>query len=175
MARPDGWPQPVLAACSRAAVPDATVCPLPAQRRSVKIAREFTKSTLQWWSLQEFLDDMALVVSELVTNALQYGLPQPNTVDGDTTGAHRCAMDGSGQGMPIRLYLERKSDSLVCSVSDPSDRAPELKEPDYVAETGRGLHLIDCISGSWGWSPVSPRGKAVWATFPMGLPALMPW
>jgi hypothetical protein len=38
-----------------------------------------------------------------------------------------------------------------------------VKEPDYFAETGRGLHIIDSLSESWGWTPPDRAGKSVWA------------
>ena len=30
-------------------------------------------------------------------------------------------------------------------------------------EAGRGLQMVDALSDVWGWSPVTGRGKAVWA------------
>jgi hypothetical protein len=38
--------------------------------------------------------------------------------------------------------------------------------PDYIAQTGRGLHLVDSFSLAWGWVPLHPAGKVVWALFP---------
>jgi hypothetical protein len=35
--------------------------------------------------------------------------------------------------------------------------------PDRTAESGRGLQMVDALSDVWGWSPVTGRGKAVWA------------
>jgi hypothetical protein len=34
-----------------------------------------------------------------------------------------------------------------------------------VAETGRGLHLVESFSESWGWHPLGAAGKVVWALF----------
>jgi hypothetical protein len=48
-------------------------------------------------------------------------------------------------------------------VLDPSDRAPVLRAPDRNEEAGRGLQMVDALSDVWGWSPVTGRGKAVWA------------
>ena len=35
--------------------------------------------------------------------------------------------------------------------------------PDRTEEAGRGLQMVDALSDVWGWSPVTGRGKAVWA------------
>jgi Histidine kinase-like ATPase domain len=119
---------------------------LPPEVESPGIARNVTKATLVRWSLGEFYDDAAVVVSELVTNAIRYGL-RP------------------GAGYPLRLVLVRYERQLVCMVTDPTDAAPAMREPDWVAETGRGLHIIEAISRAWGWTPLLQGGKAVWASF----------
>jgi hypothetical protein len=36
---------------------------------------------------------------------------------------------------------------------------------DYVAESGRGLHLVESFSETWGWHPIGSAGKVVWALF----------
>jgi hypothetical protein len=51
----------------------------------------------------------------------------------------------------------------MCAVLDPSDSAPVLRTPDRNEEAGRGLQMVDALSDVWGWSPVTGRGKAVWA------------
>jgi len=48
-------------------------------------------------------------------------------------------------------------------VLDPCDLAPVLRMPDRNEEAGRGLQMVDALSDVWGWSPVTGRGKAVWA------------
>jgi anti-sigma regulatory factor (Ser/Thr protein kinase) len=110
------------------------------------MARNVTKTTLSQWKLSEFYEDAAVVVSELVTNALRYG--------------RSCSAPES-----LRLVLVRYQRQLICMVTDPADEAPQMQEPDYIAESGRGLHIIDAISRTWGWTPLLGGGKAVWATF----------
>ncbi len=119
---------------------------LPGEVESPGIARHVTKATLSEWSLNELYEDAAVVVSELVTNAIRYGL--------------RCHSQEV-----MRLVLVRYERRLVCMVTDPADNAPRVLEPDYVAETGRGLHIIEAISRAWGWTPLLGGGKAVWAMF----------
>lgn len=120
---------------------------LPAALESVREARRFTRATLQLWGLGGLHDSMELVASELVTNALRYGVPP------------------GASGAPVRLSLVRWSSCVVCAVRDPSNRVPITKDPDYIAETGRGLHLVDSFSENWGWHPLSGTGKVVWALF----------
>ncbi|GAB3116351.1 ATP-binding protein [Streptomyces calidiresistens] len=49
---------------------------LPSRPESVRGARDFTRTTLAGWRLSERFDTVALVVSELVTNALRHGCPE---------------------------------------------------------------------------------------------------
>jgi hypothetical protein len=54
---------------------------------------------------------------------------------------------------------------LVCGVIDQGSALPLRREPDYIAETGRGLHIVDSFSTRWGWTRLTPIGKIVWAAF----------
>ncbi|MEU4829346.1 ATP-binding protein [Streptosporangium sp. NPDC023615] len=130
----------------------ATACPLPRQADSVKTARDVTRSTLHDWGLAELSDDAALVVSELVTNAVRYALcPASQT-----------------EAMPITLVLLRLSPHVLLAVTDPSDEVPRPKEPDFVSENGRGLYIVETYSQGWGWDHLNRGGKAVWAFFSAG-------
>jgi anti-sigma regulatory factor (Ser/Thr protein kinase) len=143
----DDWLRPLSVACGPdAGRPLVASQDLPSEVASPGIARHVTKDTLARWSLGHFYDDAAVVVSELVTNAIRYGLC-PEARD------------------PLRLVLVRYEYQLVCMVTDPADTAPRMQEPDWVAETGRGLHIIEAMSRAWGWTPLLGGGKAVWASF----------
>jgi anti-sigma regulatory factor (Ser/Thr protein kinase) len=138
-------------------VSSSVSCSLAARYESVKGAREFTKSALRRWELNEQFDDVALVVSELVTNALRHALPRGSNGAPDP---------------PVRLHLMHWTSRLVCAVRDPSDECPVPRDtspgdPDFAAECGRGLHLVEAVSDSWGWHPLAGtlRGKVVWALF----------
>lgn len=141
-----------------AAVSSSASCALPARFEAVRGARQFTKATLGQWDLSERFDDVALVVSELVTNALRHALP------GDTAR--------EPQDPAVRLHLMRWTSRLVCAVRDPSHDGPATRESeeDFSAESGRGLFLVDSFSDSWGWHPLagSLHGKVVWALFRLG-------
>ncbi|MFK0046763.1 ATP-binding protein [Streptomyces sp. NPDC090741] len=153
------------------AVSGSASCALPARFEAVRGARSFTRSTLSQWGLDERFDDVALVVSELVTNALRHALPEDAGAGGGSGSG-----SGSGSGDPeptVRLHLMRWSTRLVCAVRDPSeDRpggsfAPERTQENCDLESGRGLFLVDAYSDSWGWHPLAGRltGKVVWALF----------
>jgi hypothetical protein len=117
-----------------------------------KNARRFTRATLSRWGLDMLADDAEVIVGEFVANALRH----TSAFGGDGPAAAR----GDAR---IGLRLFRRSGEVMCAVLDPSDSAPVLKAPGNEAECGRGLQLVDAFSDVWGWSPVTGRGKAVWA------------
>jgi anti-sigma regulatory factor (Ser/Thr protein kinase) len=115
---------------------------------SVRLAREFARATLQRWGVADRSEDIAIVISELLTNALRHALPQP------------------GHIRPIRLGLLQPGPCLLCAVTDPSSAAPiPQAPPEFLPETGRGLHIICALSDRWGYTTLSDTGKVVWATF----------
>ncbi|MEY9813463.1 ATP-binding protein [Streptomyces sp. 2BBP-J2] len=147
-----------------AAASDAASCALHARYEAVREARRFTRGTLDQWHLGDRFDDVCLVVSELVTNALRHALP---------ANAPRLAAPEP----PVRLHLMRWTGRLVCAVRDPSDEGPVARDAedlsgDCSAESGRGLFLVDSFSDSWGWHPLAGAfgGKVVWALFRLPQP-----
>lgn len=127
--------------------PAPASCALRAGAGSASLARRFTVQTLHQWGLPQVVDDVQLVVSELVTNALRHALP-----DGAT-------------GSPVQLSLVNKSVHVACAVHDPSERAPQMCPEDDFAESGRGLLLVQELSLTWGWTILRGTGKVVWAIF----------
>jgi anti-sigma regulatory factor (Ser/Thr protein kinase) len=117
---------------------------------AARAAREFTSTALKTWGLEHLIDDTGVVVSELVTNAVRHG----------TRG-----LVHARPALGIRVILCQTERSVLCAVTDPSDQGPRLREPDYEAEGGRGLQVVQGISEMWGWAPLETRGKAVWAAF----------
>ncbi len=137
------------------AVSNAASCALPARLEAVRDARQFTRTTLGQWDVGECFDDVCLVVSELVTNALRHALPAP--------AARACE-----QGPAVRLHLLCWTSRLMCAVRDPSRDSPIAGDSeDFSAESGRGLFLVDSFTDSWGWHPLAGTlsGKVVWALF----------
>ena len=164
---------------------DWTCFPRLAQRtpgmdpKSVGIARDFCLSTMRRWGVQDRGDDVAVVVSELLTNALRHGVPQAQArtqAQAQTrTQAQARAQAQTPAGAaalnrwPVRLGLVQPGHFVLCAVSDPSPRLPEPKEPDYLAESGRGLHVISALSDRWGCTAPTEAGKVVWALFSVHL------
>jgi hypothetical protein len=116
---------------------------------SVTAARHFTMARLKAWGMAALCDDVGLVVSELVTNALRHSLPSFPVASARS----------------IRLLLLPREPFLLCGVADTSDALPRRREPDYIAETGRGLHIVESFSTRWGWTLLQSGGKIVWAVF----------
>lgn len=108
---------------------------IPAESRFVATARNFVADAARaaGWTDEERLDDVRLVVSETVTNALHAHLLQ-RVVE------------------PIRVSAEASADRLLFVVADaaggfePPQDAPVLPEPDLRQEGGFGLGLIEALS-----------------------------
>ena len=82
------------------AVSSAASCSLPARYEAVGDARRFTRRTLDQWELSDHFDDICLVVSELVTNALRHAMPAHSVHSVEHTP-------------PVRLHLMRWTERLV--------------------------------------------------------------
>lgn len=127
--------------------------------RSVGAGRDFAVAIMNRWGAAERCDDIAVVVSELLTNALRHALPD------------------AGQVPPrgsFRLALLQPGRSVLCAVADPSPKAPEPKDPRELCEGGRGLQVIGALADVWGCTPPSRAGKVVWALFSLAHPAGRP-
>jgi hypothetical protein len=145
----NGWspPDPV---ADRGRLPRIATRTLGNSAGSVRAARDFTLATLHRWRVAERGDDIAIVVSELLTNALRHALPAP----GDLRPRR-----------PVRLGLLQPGPCVLCAVADSAKAPPVPQAPGLLAETGRGLHIICALSDKWGYTTVSGTGKVVWATF----------
>lgn len=167
-------------ACQRTpglASTDWTCFPRLAQRtprldtKSVGTARDFCLSTMRRWGVQDRSDDVAVVVSELLTNALRHGVPHAPAQPHAQAQPHVQVREGAAprSRWPVRLGLVQPGHFVLCAVADPSPRLPEPKEPDYLAESGRGLHVISALSDRWGCTAPTEAGKVVWALFSVHL------
>jgi hypothetical protein len=130
--------------------PRIATCALSAEARSVRAARDFTVATLRRWGTAHSSQDVALVVSELMTNALRHALPRPAA---------------TGPPGRARLGLLNFRPWLLCAVADPSKATPAPRPSGSLAETGRGLQMICALSDQWGYTEPSDAGKTVWAIF----------
>ncbi|WP_320782530.1 ATP-binding protein [Streptomyces sp. CRN 30] len=152
-----------------ARVSNAASCILPPRFEAVRDARSFTRGTLDDWDTGDRYDDICLVVSELVTNALRHALPADAACPADA--ARAAALHGA-----VRLHLMRWTGRLVCAVRDPSDDSPVARTgEDFAAESGRGLFLVESFSDGWGWYPLTGTvpGKVVWALFRLADPPVV--
>jgi len=143
-------PPPVPGPAGWARLPQIATRTLGADTGSVRAARDFPVATLRRWGAAERSPDIAIVVSELVTNALQHARP---------------GFGHARTGTTIRLGLLQPGPCVLCAVADPSEAAPTPQTPGSLAETGRGLHIICALSDQWGYTTPSETGKVVWALF----------
>jgi anti-sigma regulatory factor (Ser/Thr protein kinase) len=111
--------------------------PLSADPASVREARGYTRSALSEVGCTDSAS-VALVVSELVTNAIVHARE------------------------PISLHLWPARNRVRVGVSDASAAQPTPQEPSVGQPHGRGLAMIERLSLRWGFEP-HPRGKLIWA------------
>jgi anti-sigma regulatory factor (Ser/Thr protein kinase) len=117
----------------------------PEMGLAARAAREFTGQVLLGWGLPVLTDDAAVIVTELVTNALMHGSSVAAGYE------------------DVELILWRRSGQVVCAVTDRGAGAPVLVQPDPFGEAGRGLHVVQALSATWGWTRLGDARKAVWA------------
>ena len=97
-----------------------------------------------WGCAESVQEDLLLVVSELVTNAVVHGAE------------------------PIVVTLVRAPERVRVEVTDGlSDASPHSHRAAPHAETGRGLSVVTRLACAWGWRASPGRGKTVWAELPL--------
>jgi anti-sigma regulatory factor (Ser/Thr protein kinase) len=124
--------------------PRAASWSIPSDPETVSKVRDMAGGTLAEWGLAPpLIDDVELIISELVTNAIRYG------------------------GPPITLAIRYEDGSLYGEVADrgswfmiPAQR----KHPDDdITEQGRGLAIVGAYADEWGTKSIDGQtGKAVW-------------
>jgi anti-sigma regulatory factor (Ser/Thr protein kinase) len=114
---------------------------LPAEVESVPRARHFVCSLLIDHRFSNLVEDVALVVSELATNAVRHA----NT--------------------PFTVALEQVGRSVLLTVSDGSPALPVRRAKDLFGAGGRGLTIVDLVSRDWGVTRRPGEGKSVWVSF----------
>lgn len=132
-------PWPLCSSLELGALPTAVPC-----------ARLHARHLLREWGLNDLASSGELLVSELVTNAVQ-------------------ATAGHATHAPVRLRLSGDGARVLIEVWDADPRPPAPRDlgedglPDLEEEGGRGLFLVATLSTRWGWYPVQdPAGKVVW-------------
>ena len=119
---------------------------------AVPCARLHTRHVLWEWGLASLADSTELLVSEMITNAVQVSHAMTQAA--------------------VRLWLVSDQAQVMVLAWDASPLPPERADPGEDAENGRGLLLVDAISEQWGWyfpgehigaSARDQHGKVVWA------------
>lgn len=117
--------------------------PLPRGRRGPGAARRhlrrFAKS--RGYAEDQNLDDAALMVSELVTNAVAHGLGRPILRMRDLDGAVWVAVQDRGHGFQPALTGRRAPNGR-------RDSSSETKSSDQVGDWG--LPIVEALSEEWG-------------------------
>ncbi len=115
---------------------------LPARTEAPRLARDAARTAVLGWGLSaEVGDTVALIVSELVTNAVLHTGSSPT------------------------LRLRPSAEAVYVEVADDYSRQPRMRDPEDDEDGGRGLHLIDALSRRWNVRTTS-TGKVVWAEIP---------
>ncbi|WP_179271434.1 ATP-binding protein [Actinomadura meyerae] len=127
---------------------------LPGVRRSVGAARNFVRDAADGLPA---VDDLVLVVSELVANAITH------TASGLAGGQVTVVLTAGG-GL---VRLEVADDGAGGDRPHVRDSAPRVRDE---AETGRGMRIVAALSARWGFRADGPR-TVVWAEFPAPGPA----
>jgi CheY-like chemotaxis protein/anti-sigma regulatory factor (Ser/Thr protein kinase) len=113
---------------------------LPPDLASAGGARDFVRSVLERWGTVGIVDDAALVVTELVANAIVHARTE------------------------CEIRLSMGPNSLRIEVVDFGAGTPDPMLPSVTRNHGRGLHLIDALTAAWGVEPLEAgNGKRVWA------------
>jgi anti-sigma regulatory factor (Ser/Thr protein kinase) len=103
-------------------------------------ARAVTRDILRGWHVQgEPADDVTLVVSELMGNAVRHTL-----------------------GPVVILTLTLGQGWVMVEVFDGSPLLPVATAVQHNGESGRGLHIIEALSLRSG-ARLAPAGKVMWA------------
>jgi len=110
---------------------------------AVPCARLHARQVLWEWGLSAFRENAELLVSELVTNAIQASM-------------------SAEWILPVHLCLTSDRSRLLIQVQDSNRYPPAHTDADD--ESGRGLLIVEAISTKWGWHPKGDQGgKTVWA------------
>jgi hypothetical protein len=120
-------------------------------------ARAHVEAVLAEWGLANLADIGILIVSELVTNGVRA-----------STGSNGGLVYVDGRMPTIRLCLLSDGSRPLIECHDQAFGEPVRKTVSASAESGRGLAMIDRLTGGrWGWYAGERQpGKCVWAVLP---------
>jgi hypothetical protein len=130
---------------------------LPADPVAVPWARRLADQALSEWGLEAVSDTVLLLMSELVTNAVQAGAP----------GASARSRSRPQAGIAVTLSLTGASLLLEVWAAHPD--LVGSQQPDITAESGRGLGVVAALASSWG-QRATDGGRVIWCELEL-LPA----
>jgi hypothetical protein len=131
----------------RRAAPGTYACAdLGPEPASAACARRLTRDTLARWDMQHLTDDAQAIASELAANAIAAAIPT------------------HGTRPAIIFAIHHRAPELRIIIWDNGPGTPQSADPADDAETGRGLTIIERLTGrNWGWWPTPQSGgKVVW-------------
>jgi anti-sigma regulatory factor (Ser/Thr protein kinase) len=131
----DTWP--LQTRLELAALPTAPGC-----------ARDHVRALAHEWGLAGLADTAKLLVSELVTNAVQAAQHLKTRVDLAVVPVVGLWITSDGVSMTIRVW-------------DACDDMPVRQDADPDAVSGRGLLLVETLGKDWG-AYRQAEGKVVW-------------
>jgi anti-sigma regulatory factor (Ser/Thr protein kinase) len=106
---------------------------------SVAEARHFVQGALSD-APAERREVIAVMVSELATNALRHA---------ETS---------------FSVRVEQTLGTVRIEVSDGGDGHPAVRSPEPSEPSGRGLRIVESLSDAWGVTAAQDAGKTVWFT-----------
>ncbi len=113
---------------------------------AVPCARLHARQVLWEWGFGTLGEAGELIVSELVTNAVNASGAEPGP--------------GSQAGLPaIRLALASDRRQVLVEVWDSNPHAPTVGDPGLDGEGGRGLLLVEAVCVAWGCYPGGASGE----------------
>lgn len=136
---------------------DATSCPSGEARRA--LGRVLTQIGVK----ERYIPDAQLALSEFVANAAQHACG-PYEVRIAASGQRRVCEVADGDVKASQLPLSHQT---VCSPPRDTGVAGEVTgELNLVEERGRGLQIVDCLTGgAWGFY-ASAATKVAWFVIP---------
>jgi len=143
------YPWPLRSSLELRALPTAVPC-----------ARLHARHLMREWGLNGLAGSTELLVSEIVTNAVQ-------------------ATAGREDQTAIGLRLSSGNARVLIEIWDADPRPPAPRDlgeegiSDPHEEGGRGLFLVEALSSRWAWYPSDePAGKVIWCELAAEPPAI---
>jgi anti-sigma regulatory factor (Ser/Thr protein kinase) len=103
-----------------------------------RAARRFVREALEMWELDDLVDAVTLLVSELVTNSVVHAESE------------------------VEVLVRLTPDAARVEVTDSSDTQLVPRDALDSDTSGRGLALVESVARRWGVRPGPSGGKTVW-------------